>query len=233
MKNILIVHPTRGRPEQAKKIYDNITSLKSPENTITYIMAVDNDDPELAGYRALPKEIQIITGDNNGCVAAANSAYDRDLIARHDFVILASDDIYFPANWDIELIKVFDEVGYDKAIKTTNQFQGDLDLLNLQIGGSQFFLDYGTFFWPEYVSVYADQDITYWAKKNGRYIQARHLLFPHMQYSLSMPKEITDVYGAIPHMDETYERENRNSSYELGSQIFARRSAEGFPSKTA
>lgn len=230
MKNILIVHPSRGRPQQAKKIYDNITGNASKDNKITYIMALDLDDPKLKEYVDIFTMIATMSiGPSHTSAEATNRVYDKNLLALHDLVGIAADDIYFPENWDTELFKILDQYGYDKIIKTMNQFQGNPMLLNLQIGGTQFFIDYGTFYWPEYKTMMADDDVTEWAIRNKRYIDARHLLFPHMQYSLSMPKAITDKYGPVMSSDETYERENAGDAYEQGSRIFAKRIKEGFP----
>lgn len=226
---ILIVHASRGRPLQAKKIYDLVYSTSSKKNIILYTLCLDMDDPELAKYKDLFEGFaELIVDNNNGCVQATNRAYNEELIRKHAFVIIASDDIYFPENWDTELIKIFDKCGYDKVIKTTNQYQGDLDLLNLPIGGAQFFIDYKTFFWPEYISMYADSDMTSWAKINNRYIKASHLLFPHMQYQLSMPKEITEKYGDIPPIDATYEKENSRNAWNVGTAVFNKRRKEKF-----
>lgn len=230
MKKVLIVHPSRGRPEQAKKIYDGIIGNKSSDTEITYILAMDDDDITQPVYRELfPPEVTIVSGSNKAAVEATNRAYNRELIAQHDITAIASDDIYFPEQWDKGLFEVFDAVGYDKAVKTTNQFQGNLDLLNFQVAGAQFWLDYGTFYWPEYINMYADDDITRWAIKNGRYVNARHLLFPHMQYSLSMPQEIIDKYGPIHQVDATYERENSGEGTHRGIEVLRRREQEGFP----
>jgi len=229
MKKILLVHPSRGRPEQAKKIYDNIVQNMSGENELTYIFTLDNDDPTLEKYKELFPNLILVTGDNHTSIEATNRVYNKELISQYQLVGISSDDIYFPKNWDKNLFEILDAHGYDKVIKTTNQFQGDPHLLNLQIGGFQFFLDYGTFYWPEYISMHADNDMTQFAMVHGRYVEARHLLFPHMQYSLSMPKDITDQYGPMMTFDDTYARENEGKAFEHGGATLNKRAREGFP----
>jgi len=228
MKKILIIHPSRGRPKQARKILETINTNASGENPITYIFCLDSDDATVLEYQDIEKA-SVNVGPSTSNIEAANRVYSKELLAAHDICAIASDDIYFPENWDTAIIAVLDQVGYDKIIKTTNQFQGDHNLLNLQIGGAQFFINYGTFYWPEYITMYADTDMTMFAQQHGYYVEARHLLFPHMQYSLSMPPEITNKYGPIPGIDATYERENRAEAYIVGQRIIDRRRGEGFP----
>jgi hypothetical protein len=230
MRKILLVHPSRGRPAQARRIFDNITKNLSGENSLDYIFALDSDDPTLEDYKKMDDpRISFVIGDNATSVVATNRAYSKELLAKYDMVGISSDDIFFPENWDKSLIEILDRVGYDKVIKTTNQYQGDPNLLNLQIGGFQFFLDYGTFYWPEYISMFADNDFTQFAIKNGRYVEARHLIFPHMQYSLSMPPDIIAKYGPMMPFDDTYNKENQGNAFAQGGALFSRRASEGFP----
>lgn len=193
----------------------------------SYVVSVDLDDPTMPEYNDLFP--LTLVHENNGAVQATNRAYDRTLLEQHDICIIAADDIYFPENWDKDLVAVFDQYGYDKIVKTTNQFQGNLDLINLQAAGTQFWLDYGIFYWPEYINMFADDDLTIWAKQNNRYVEARHLFFAHMQYSLQMPPEVVEKFGAIHQFDETYARENSGIGWTVGQEVITRRRQEGFP----
>lgn len=229
MKKILLVHPSRGRPEQAKKIYEQILNTKAVnDNTLSYILSLDTDDPTLKTYKELFPNITILIHDNSCLVQAVNRAYDRDMLVTFDLVGIATDDTYFAQNWDEELFKILDKHGYDKAIKVTSQFQGNTNLLTFPVGGNQFFLDYGTFHYHEYLSVYADDDMTEWAIKNNRYVEARHLVFPHMQYSLGPPQNIIDQYGQILPHDETYAKQNSAAAYEIGGKVLEKRRRNNF-----
>lgn len=211
---ILIVHPSRGRPIQALEAYNNYFSLCSDSSKITYILSIDVDDKNVEEYKR-NFSCEILINENRGCVEAVNRAYSIDILGKHDFVILTSDDIHFCKDWDLLLQKEFDEYGYDKVVKT-KQPGCDEKVLMLQIGGSQFFKDYGTFFWPEYISLCADNDMSEWAKKNNRWIQADHIVCPHFHHSLPGGWKF----------DETYAREN--SAFQQGLSILRKRRQQEF-----
>lgn len=240
MKRILIVHPSRGRPELALATLENHIGNSSGQHPITYIYSCDVDDPSMERYRDwLGPAIggflarngfrhvtgQTVFAQNHGIVQAVNRVYSRELLGRHDFVVLTSDDMRMPAGWDASLVEVFDKVGYDKAVKTC-QPEGNPDLITLQIAGASFFLDYGTFFWPEYVSVYADNDFTEWAKMYHRYVRADHIVCPHLHPIIKLPENVRSQYGDSLAWDETYGRENSNYAY--GQQVFKGRIANRF-----
>ena len=213
---ILIVHPSRGRAKQAREHYLNIIGMASRENPMKYVLSLDDDEPQSTEYieRFEGSGVKIVFNKNNGCVQAANRAYDKENIKDYDFIILTSDDMEYCENWDVKMYEIFNRVGYDKCIKT-NQKDGKDDLLTLQVGGYQFWLDYGTFFWPEYVSVYADNDLSEWARINNRMIQALDIVIPHNHPDYNK----TMVY------DETYKKENVPENYKIGESVFKKRMA--------
>jgi len=222
MNKILIVHPSRERAELAYKVY-NDTIFKSKErDNIIYCLSLDIDDPQLTDY-SFGLDLQFLSVENNTCIVdAVNRAYPYFLKNKDEisFVIILSDDMVLCDNWDIKLTEEFEKCGYDKAIQTT-QPGGNPNLLTLPIAGYKFFFDYGTFYYPEYKSMFADNDMTQWAIKNKRYIRAPYIICPHLHPSINIPGRIEP--------DTTYHRENSHEFAEIGRAIFKRRQKEGFP----
>jgi len=75
----------------------------------------------------------------------------------------------------------------------------------------------GYVFYPQYESMYADNDFCEHAKQDGVVIDARHLMFPH-KHPINGQAEIDDVYRA----------QNRPEAYELGERILEARRRSKF-----
>lgn len=221
--NILIVHPSRGRPKEAAAAFRNHVGGRGSAGTrITYIFCLDNDDMEVYDTSLSAPGVQVayLVANNNGCCQAVNRAYSKLLLEKNDFVILTSDDMELCKDWDVVLKERFDRHGYGVCLKT-KQPGGRDDILTLQIAGSKFFLDYGTFFWPEYISMYGDQDISEWAKLKNRWIDAPDIICPHLHPSTGLPNSFK--------RDETYNKEMQNDRFKQGLDVINRRRTEGFP----
>lgn len=237
MKTIMIGHCSRGRPQQSLKIYNQILASSSGKNRINYFLSLDSDDPKLSGYKDIYSVLEeergldaptILVNSNRHVVDATNRFFVPEVLKLHDILIIPMDDIYFPDNWDEDIIKIFDEVGYNKILKTKNQWQGDMEMIQIAIGGIQFFLDQGYIFHPAYYSMYADNDLTEWAKRNDRYVIATHLVFPHIHYIVSTPQEYIQKYGAPLPPDDTYARENSSTAWDVGKAVWEKRKENGF-----
>lgn len=231
MKNILLNHPSRGRPKELVVAFKNFIGMSSHINPIKYVISIDNDDPTFAEYfRAIGEcveyakpysnvEIECIPHDNKTVTEAVNRAYTPEHLDNYEIISMISDDFRMPQDWDIAVIKEFDKWGYDKIIKT-HQPGGRQDLITIQMAGNLFWKEYGTFFWHEYPSVFSDDDITGWASLNKRIINAPHIVCRHLHPGCNQP-------DSFKH-DATYERENQNINYVIGEQIYNRRKANGF-----
>ena len=232
MKRILLVHPSRGRPQQLINAFENFIGMSTHGNPITYLVSIDNNDSTLHEYLGRVKQhcealaasvgnvtFQIIHNDNNTPVQAVAWTYTPENLENHDIIALISDDFRMPQGWDLMIIDEFEKHGYDKIIKT-HQPGGRPDLIAIQIAGSQFWKEYGSFFYHEYLSMYADDDMTAWAHLHGRVIEALHIVCLHMHPYIGLPGHLPD--------DETYARENNPMHHQVGREIFERRKANGF-----
>jgi hypothetical protein len=89
----------------------------------------------------------------------------------------------------------------------------------------------GYVFYPEYESVFADNDFYAHAQHDKCIIDARYLMFPH-RHPLAEPgawEKRAD--GKWTTRDKVYAAQNRPEAYRTGEEIFKRRAATGF-SKT-
>ena len=107
---IVVVIPSRGRPERARQAVQAIRETAALVST-SVILAVDADDPELAGYRALgwPGDfraecwLEVLEDDETGSlVRATNTVSMRVAAADPDAIIgnLGDDHMCRTPGWD-------------------------------------------------------------------------------------------------------------------------------------
>jgi hypothetical protein len=132
-------------------------------------------------------------------------------------LILNSDDMFPCDRWDEALFDPYCSAGkrLDYVFQVSSDTHADeRGLMVLQILSRGRYERLGYALYPEYESMYADDDFSEHARQDGAVIGARHLVFPHRHRGVES--------------DEVYRHQNRPESYALGEKILARRRAEGF-----
>jgi len=181
---ISILHPSRQRPEKSfetcKKWLDK-SGLHSAE-IIELIISVDQDDPELEGYKA-HKTLRDITGraitggaiihENRSAVDAINRAA---LASRGQILIVVSDDTDCPGDWAVDLIKAV-EGKTDWIAKCPDGIQNWI--ITMPIMDRAYYKRFGYIYHPEYRHMFCDTEITCVADLLGRKIDIP-ITFPHL-----------------------------------------------------
>ena len=232
-KNILLVYPSRGRPRRLLAALNDFVVNWSQTTKLSIIVSLDTDDPMLSEYigiidayvKAITSpnfHLEAIINSNKTVVVAINRAYTEDVLSHYNIISLISDDFRMPENWDRLFIEEFEKYGYNKIVKSFQPGAPNPKLITIQMAGTQFWKDYGTFVWPEYMSVYGDTDITGWAQVNERIVEAPHIICRHLNPGCGQP-------DGFP-MDDIYQRENSPLAYSIGEQVYNRRMANGFRS---
>jgi glycosyltransferase involved in cell wall biosynthesis len=205
-----LVHPSRGRPGQALQCLNHWWTNFSKQNELEYILSVDTDD--VVNYLSVIPQMHRVTQtkicvkQNRSVVPALNVGAK---LATGDVLIYLSDDFICPKNWDLELQKA---VGNKKefAIWVNDGLQDRI--MTIHMLSRAYYERLGYMYFPEYYSVYVDNDLTEQVKKDGVMVNARHLLFKHNHYS---------VTGKPP--DATYLKENHSEAYRSGKALFQKR----------
>lgn len=211
-----LIHPSRGRPAQALNCINLWLTRFSKENKIEYVLSLDTDDA--SNYLSvIPRmhrlvDAKVVVKQNKSVVPALNNGAK---VSTGDVLIYLSDDFECPENWDRELVKV---IGNKKefAIWVADGLQNSI--MTIHMLSRAYYERLGYMYYPEYFSVYADNDITEQAKKDNVMINARHLLFKHNHHSLN---------GGLP-FDATYAKENCNEAYSSGRTLFIKRQQKEF-----
>lgn len=227
MIKIALLHISRQRAGLAIDCFKEWMGNCANPKEIEYILGVDDDDPNLRQYETLFSDVDRLTCESfifnvtdsrNGVQALNNAA--KEISDTTEVIISVSDDMGCFKNWDLEVLKLLEDVDNFKEPK----FIGVSDGLNPYGGTFVFYLSnrahYDRFGWvlcPEYDGMWADNDMTQLAKKTGALIDAPHLLFQHKHYSL----------GLSPY-DQIYEKTNNPREFKKNEQIFLDRQKRNF-----
>lgn len=208
-----LIHPSRNRPEMAEQALMEWTNKLSGENPYEYLLSIDDDERDKDAYSEVARRFggRLIVHDNRSYVEAVNHAAR---LCDGDFLIVVSDDFGCPERWDVSLVEVAAD-RKDVAILVHDAVDGRI--MTLPIVGRAFYERLGYVFYPEYSSLFCDDELTEVAKLTGSLVDATHLVFPHRHHSV----------GQTP-FDKTYERQDSNRAWWEGWRLFEKRKAVGF-----
>lgn len=184
-----IIHPSRGRPDQALTTMTHWLGLHSRTTLWDYILSVDSDDPRLPEYDAFElrsggQNMRMIVNDNKNVVQAANQA------GKHiygDIVVLISDDFRCFKDWDLVIIEALK--GKSGLLKTFDGVQRWV--VTFPVMTRDYYDEQGHIYYPGYEHMFADTDQTHKADLQKKLIIRNDIVFRHNHYSIKggQPKD--------------------------------------------
>lgn len=221
---ISLIHPSRGRPLKSKDtVHRWIDRAGAP---IEVVISVDSSD-EWGRYQdaynisfcgGVCKRNKIdyygLINDNKSVVEATNVAAQH---STGDVLIYLSDDFDCPENWADDVIREFDGASGPRLIKVDDMLQPfHVPVLTIPIMNRSLYKRLGYFWYPEYKSMFVDEDLYWTAKKLDALKMCPHLKFEHQHVSVGKSQN-----------DETYRNSAKN--WDQGKSVFKRRKLAGFP----
>lgn len=243
---ITVIHPTaRTKPtpafpegwrEAARTAYER---ADNPER-IQYLLAVHQSRiDDVKGSRRDAggwSDFTVIQNDMRDCgVDQVRACKDE---VRGKLVVILHDDMFPPQGWDTLLLLELEKWAYpgeslaqsldrdavvhvSSGVLTADGWhfpERNNELYNPQIFTMARVNRLGYMGWPEYESMFSDDEFSEHARLDGVVIDARHIIiFEHRH----------PIFGEM--IDDVYRAENAIDAYKLGYQIFQRRRAAGFP----
>ncbi len=209
-----ILHPTARLPDGWKTACD-AWFLNGDGEEYEYVLAIHALDwdqrPkawEVHDCRLVKHDHRYCSTDGWNAAAAASSG---------KILIFGADDFFPPPLWDTQLLEAIPDVDSDFAVHVSTGSIRDGELMTHPIISRKTYERWGYGYFPEYESMYADDDLTLRAYQERIVIDARHIQFEHRH----------PVNGTAQD-DQVYRHQNRPQAYELGKKIFERRKTEGF-----
>ena len=172
MRNIHIIHASRGRASQAEQTYRNWSQVLCMGDS--YTVAIEAD--QLQDYRNFPT----LVVPSNTAISAFNLAAKilEPKFKDSDIIIALSDD--FPIPCDLDLLR--DAVDADGLLKTYDGVQNWI--VTLPILGVLYYKRKGYIYPPEYSHMFADTHITHEAEIEGRLQFRNDITIKHYHYSI-------------------------------------------------
>lgn len=176
---ITIIHPSRSRPEIARKTFMNWFD-KSKNLAFEYILSLDKSDPLINEYYEWAPNA--VTNDNRSAIEAINSAAR---VAQGNILIVVSDDFDCPMHWDKLLLDAVDGKE-DFVVKTLDG--GQPWIITLPIMDRKYYERFGCIYHPDYEHMFADTEMTHVGHMLGRVIELP-ITFRHNHYTTGAMKK--------------------------------------------
>ena len=134
-----------------------------------------------------------------------------------DILVYLSDDFDCFDNWGVAIENEVKDFGTMWLLKVDDCLQKfEVPVLTIPIMSRGLYNRLGYFWYPEYRSMFCDEDLYWTCRKLGVIRNAPHLKFEHKHASV----------GKAPD-DETYRRSAKN--WDQGKELFNKRKGLGFP----
>lgn len=211
-----IIHPSFGRPSTAWKCYKSWIISKKSDDDIEWYISLNNNDNALNDYYTEFKDedVTIVTSDSTNMVQATNVAAD---LGKYDYYILVSDDMIPVHAWDVIIQEEFSKY---QDVPAVLQFHDGIrnDILTIPVMNGKAFDMLGYIYYPKYISMYADNDLTDTCKRLGIYVNTGKQLSEHLHYTINKSP-----------IDATYKKENSKIAFEYGKRLYDYRKKLNFP----
>lgn len=220
-----IIHPT-ARPDKWREIYAAWLSHSSDSGSFEYILVCDRR----WGFDALPDFRDVAWAScaelsrntfraiwNTGRRCYVDAVNLGAQYATGDVLIVIADDQYPAQDWDFRLAEALADSGKEVIeVSTGTPAEHERGILVMPILTRARFERLGYVLFPQYESMFADNDFCEAARKDDQIADARHLLFPHRH----------PYFDKSVDSDAAYEAQNRPEAYALGGAVIqARRKA--------
>jgi len=186
---ILIKFPTRSRPEKFKSVLSKYADYLSGKHDVRFVITMDEDDGSMntAEMRAflddMAKLVSLVYhyGNSKTKVEAVNADMEGEAA---DILLLASDDM-------VPEVKGYDDIIVTDMVRYFPDFNGALNyhdgyrkehkqsLMTLAVLGWPLYKEWGYIYYPEYESLYADEEQTEVCRRTGRLVDLPQCIIRH------------------------------------------------------
>ncbi len=218
-----ILHATIRLPDGWRAAYQAWKDACDHWSRVEYILAIDAEYADnLLMAPEIPDDVKLVVNYGRHCsVDAFNAAAEA---STGDFLIQSADDWFPCPHWDTEIRKLVPDMSKEAVIDVDNgHFTGHIIICPML---TRAYYERpgrgacgGKLFYPEYMSMGADDDFTLVAKRDGVVITAYHLFFDHQHPWRGNVDH--DTHGAYAHNQS-------HAAWHVKDTVLPRRIAEDF-----
>jgi hypothetical protein len=212
---ISLIHPSLGRAVQARKCYDHWMKTASGDHEYEWIVSLSKKDATLEQYYQTftDSDAVLITTRSTNMVQATNEIAK---LCAGQIIILVSDDMWSCELWDSKILHKFEMINGPGILQVSDGIT--VTKLTIPIMNREAYKKLGYIYHPDYISMYADDDLRKTALQHGMYYNGTDIMIEHRHYSVNKAK-----------MDKTYASENSRTAWKIGEQVFFERAKNKFP----
>ena len=181
---ILVKYPTRSRPQKAIETLKKYIDYAKDLSLMRFLVSLDNDDttadPE--SFRQLHPNVEVVVGQPGGKIWAINR--DMPDASTFDILLVASDDMIPEVQWYDEIIRDRMQQYYpdkDGVLFFNDGYQGRR-LNTLVICGSTYYQLFGYIYYPEYKSLFCDNEFMDVANILGKQTYFDQIIIRHKHF---------------------------------------------------
>ena len=212
---ISLIHPSLGRPVQARKCYDHWMKTASGDHEYEWIVSLSKKDATLEEYYQTftnSDAVLVVTRSTN-MVEAKNEIAK---LCAGEIIILVSDDMWSCELWDTKILHKYEMINGPGVLQVND---GITTLkLTIPIMNREAYAKLGYVYHPDYISMFADDDLRKTALQHGMYFNGTDIMIEHRHYSVKKAK-----------YDKTYQSENSKLAWTKGEKVFFQRAKNKFP----
>lgn len=212
---ISLIHPSLGRAVQARKCYDHWMKTASGDHEYEWIVSLSKKDATLEEYYQTftnSDAVLVVTRSTN-MVEATNEIAK---LCAGEIIILVSDDMWSCELWDSKILHKYEMINGPGILQVNDGIT--TAKLTIPIMNREAYKKLGYVYHPDYISMYADDDLRKTALQHGMYYNGTDIMIEHRHYSVKKAK-----------YDKTYRSENSNLAWKIGEQVFFERAKKKFP----
>lgn len=196
---ILLLCPSRGRPDAAMRLSDNVKSTIADEHNVDLIFILDDDDPTINQYSGL--NVEIVKNKIPGLVFPLNLIYSKYSKDYRMFGFVGDDVTYHTPHWDKIFINNFIENDYNNICYGNDMLRGDCLLTSFYIGNG--ILDKIKYMaYPKLNHVFVD---TFWrlvGSKINKLNYFPNIIIKHNHYTIDTNTKFDDTYARTIPLDK-------------------------------
>lgn len=233
-----ILH-TSARPDKWRAVYDDWMSRAVRRKDVEYVLVIDprwgfSQNPE--DYATPLDNVRVVVNNRRRCYVDGVNLAAQESTGK--ILIVNADDQFACEKWDQELRIAVD---YQRAgcgpktpecvieVSTGTPDEHERGIMVMPILSRARYQQQGFVFYPEYESMFADNDFCESARKDNVVIDARHLLFPH-RHAMFDGKGGWKTENWKETLDAAYLAQNSQQAGTIGHEVYTRRKAAGFTS---
>jgi hypothetical protein len=225
--HLLVKFPTRQRQKRFFEVFASYIQLASNRHHIEWVISMDEDDLEMNNPEvketfdkliAMGQDIKYFYGPNKTKIEAMNADMDK---ASTDWEVLylAQDDMLpIVQDWDERMLNLvfggFPDL--DGCIWPPDGYGNSQTTSTVVLMGRQWYERFQYIYYPEYKSVYCDNEYTDVALSYDKIRKVPDRLVEHK-------------WVGVNGRDELCDRNESTANYEHDRQLFVQRTLAGFP----